>query len=249
MKFAEKISRIINNYESFIDYFLIRKSFIKNKIIRLKNGLVLKVRNKTDLEIINEIIIDKEYYDKIGKKKSIILDVGAQIGVFSNYISKKYPNSTVYSFEPMKDNFKLLKENIELNNNKNVVAINKALFNYSGECYINIDDNNSGGHSLIIKSKKREKIKTISFDDFIKENKIKKIELLKLDCEGSEYGILFKSKKDNIKKIKTITMEYHDIDNGKSFNELKKFLKNNDFEIKKMKKNEQTGLITAIRRG
>ena len=43
-----------------------------------------------------------------------VLDIGANIGVFSVSAAKK--GASVYAFEPCKDNFKLLKKNIEINN-------------------------------------------------------------------------------------------------------------------------------------
>ena len=52
-----------------------------------------------------------------------------------------------------------------------------------------------------------------------------------MDCEGAEFGILFNCPKETLKKIKKISMEYHnknDVNNG---NALKKYLEDNGFNV------------------
>jgi FkbM family methyltransferase len=59
-----------------------------------------------------------------------IIDVGAYVGVLSIALAKKYPFVTVYALEPDLLNYASLKQNIERNGIKNVVALNIAVSAY-----------------------------------------------------------------------------------------------------------------------
>ena len=53
--------------------------------------------------------IDKEYNINI----NIVYDIGANVGIYSILFNKLLNNSKIYSFEPVKKNFNVLKKNIE----------------------------------------------------------------------------------------------------------------------------------------
>ena len=53
---------------------------------------------------------------------------------------------------------------------------------------------------------------------------LKRIDFLKLDCEGGEYEILFGCSEETLKKIKKISIEYHNIDKKRNSEVLKAFL-------------------------
>ena len=65
------------------------------------------------------------------------------------------------------------------------------------------------------------------------KNKIEKVDLLKLDCEGAEYDILYSLPKEKFKKINRIALEAHKRE-GKTNNalSLKAFLEENGFVCK-----------------
>jgi len=249
LKTAIKIIRLLKNpLLYFKDYFkLIKTPYL---LYRLKNGVEYKVRGKTtDRNVINEIWIHNSYTPERFKinQNDLVIDVGAHIGVFSIFASKKANNGKIYAFEPSPENYSLLKENIELNKSHNITLIPKALSDKTGikDFFISEDDN-KGNSSFYSKPKSSEKISvnTTSFSDFIKKHKIKEIDFMKIDCEGGEYDIFFNSPKSIIKKIKKISMEYHNINKKKNGLKLKYFLENLGFDII-MKTEGRKGMIYA----
>lgn len=243
LKMKEKISKIktalnvikqIKNWPVyFLDYFKIGKN--KNIVYIFRNGIKLKTRAGTnDRVIINEIWIRK-FYNPEGfeiKKGETVVDIGAHIGVFSIFASRNAQK--VYAFEPVLENFELLKSNIEINNLENIIVpINKAVSGKTEEREIFFDNDNFGGHSFYssLKRSGEKKVSAVSLEDFIKENKIEKIDFLKIDCEGAEYDILFNCPVEILQRIEKISMEYHNIDKNRNAVLLKNFLEEKRFRV------------------
>ena len=76
-------------------------------------------------------------------------------------------------------------------------------------------------------------VEAVSLPDIFSEFKLKEIDLLKLDCEGAEYDILYQCPTQLFPRIKQMAMETHP---GKQSNEntetLCEFLKENGYQIK-----------------
>lgn len=144
-----------------------------------------------------------------------IIDGGANVGNYANLISSTQMNCTVYSFEPVKETFEQLTRNLK--GQLNVIPLNKGLF--SENCQKSINIYSSDEHASIYKmdghSSKPVKTVTIELvkgDDFLRENGISQVDLLKLDLEGAEYDAL-KGFENTLKegRIKMVQFEYGNI--------------------------------------
>ncbi|NCN99484.1 FkbM family methyltransferase [Candidatus Pacearchaeota archaeon] len=87
-----------------------------------------------------------------------------------------------------------------------------------------------------------------TLNKIIDVNNIKRIDFLKLDCEGSEYDILFNLKNKNFKIISKIALEYENLDKSKrNIIFLRKFLEQKGFDVfQKNNRNEKQGILYAI---
>jgi FkbM family methyltransferase len=127
-------------------------------------------------------------------KNPVIVDIGANVGVISFYLAKKYPDAKIYAYEPHPSNYKNLVKGIAENGINNVFPFNKAVLEESGlEVEIYLDEENSGASSIYYPSSGSATVETISLPDIVKENGIEKIDYLKIDCEGAEFDILEKT--------------------------------------------------------
>jgi FkbM family methyltransferase len=142
---------------------------IKDKFIfyRLRGGIVYKVNSGScDRGIIKEIFFHK-CYNPEGfdiSEEDIVFDVGAQAGIFSVYAAKLAKNGKVYSFEPVPQNFSLLKENLGINGCRNAFCYNAAIAKEEGKRNIFLSAGNTGGHSLV--QLRRENDQTVEVDSF-----------------------------------------------------------------------------------
>ena len=142
----------------------------------------------------------------------VIIDGGANLGNYSLNVNKIIPDSNIYAFEPVEKTFNLLKNNTS--GYSKIIAVNKGLFYKNCEMQINVYPSHTHSSIYDIESLpynvvEKEKINLIKGDDFIKENNISNIDLLKLDLEGAEFdAIQGFSKALNEKKIRIIQFEY-----------------------------------------
>ena len=178
------------------------------------------------------------FYDNVPSDKEInILDIGAQSGLYTLY-AKYLPNSRFYAFEPFPETFKLLNDNIALNNINNVLTYNIGISNYKGEAILNTSISHNGLHTLGNNPLRFNDVKpvTISVDtiDNIFYNNNIPIDFIKIDTEGWEYFIL-KGGEKTIQKYKPfIQMEWCEVNMkqcGVDISELKKYI-NNDMGYK-----------------
>jgi len=223
---------VIRNWPTyFADYF--KPTHGKRIVCTLRNGVKIETRSGTvDKEIIDEIWIDRSYTPRNFKidKKDTIVDIGAHIGVFSIFASQSAGKGIVYAIEPIRENFKMLTHNIEANGIQNIIPIESALSDKTGSKDMFLGD--TGMHSFYLdRGNGKTNVRTISFQDFVEQNGISKIDLLKMDCEGAEYEILFSCPEDILRIIRKITLEYHNIDNVHNVLSLKDFLEKKGFKV------------------
>lgn len=165
-----------------------------------------------------------------------VVDIGAQIGVFTVYASKLASQGRVLAFEPHPDNFSLLKENIQLNKCINIVPFEMAVGKNDATATtpLFIHPNNSGGHSVVAKvSRSSVAVSQISLAKIISQNNLSKVNFLKIDTEGSEFNILLSTPIECLKKVDQISLEYHDyLSPIVKHTEIARFLTACDFDVK-----------------
>ena len=162
-----------------------------------------------------------------------IIDIGGHIGSFSIWASKQASNGKVYTFEPNVENFHLLKENKELNQISNLEIFNLAVSNNIGEVILFNSVYQNLGHSLYENHLLNKTIvQSTTLDKILEDNRLEKVDLLKVDAEGAEYSILLNASAHTLQKIDKIILEYHDyLNHGFTFQDIKKHLEINGFEV------------------
>jgi len=123
------------------------------------------------------------------KKKMTIVDCGSNNGEVSIFFSKKFSNSEIFSIEASKKNFEISKKNVVYNNCNNIRLFNLALSNVNNKLhFVKYDSAQSGVQQKY--SPGFDKVKSITLSKFIFDNKIKNVDLLKVDIENSTYKLL-----------------------------------------------------------
>lgn len=241
LKSMKRVIRVLNEIffsilkiKNFWVYLLCRSRSIADKIvtIKLRNGISYNIEpGKNQAPMIKEIW-HLNIYDpllKFVKEGSTIIDIGANIGVFSIKAAKKAANVRVFSFEPFPGNFSVLKNNISLNHLDGVIrAFPLAVDSSLGEKEFFFRPNDSGGGSFRRYGDKSEllvtTVKTTTLSKIFEENSIQKCDFIKMDCEGAEEEIILTTPQDLFGLINSITLEWHADINKTKIEDFRNFL-------------------------
>ncbi len=212
-KFLNLIRRVkvIKNWPRFCFPFDRVGRWPREALLRSGGKILLRAFRSSDFAFFNEIVVDDIYHTEVFGTPRQIVDVGANIGVFSILVAKKFPDTTVISIEPEKSNFEALKENIARSGAKNITAINGAIGTSVGEFPLFVSSVNAGNHSLY-GAGVAQMVKTHRLEEFLPAD------ILKLDAEGIEYEIF----KQAVPDFDYIAMETHNGNDQELFDLLEK---------------------------
>ena len=255
LTYREKIAILLRSRKKFKNWYLyplIYLNIIKRGFVTFKtnSGLKMKIRVKsTDLMQLTTIWLTREY-EAPGfeiKENDTIIDVGGHIGLFMLFCEQFCHKGKIYCFEPASDNYKIFLDNTKLNNFKNVFPFNIAVSKQDGKIPLYLNDDTSG-HSIFLKNSNSIQVDSITLQKIFDLNNIKKCNLLKLDCEGSEYEIIDSLPDSYFSMIDKMIIEYHFAEKyPKLLTNLIKKLERTSFSVDVKKLSSEMGLIFAIK--
>jgi FkbM family methyltransferase len=142
------------------------------------------------------------------KDSMLFIDIGAHYGFYTLLVGTKFPNIKTIAFEPVPENYEILKRNLELNGLRNAEVHNLAVSNRDETKKFNVSEAYGPGgfyrHPLAGTTKEIG-VRTVGFDGFIKD--IPKVPtIVKIDTEGHEVCVLEGMRKflRNIEDVKLI---------------------------------------------
>lgn len=219
------------------------------------NGLLVYSNSRTPLHSLCIDIFEHRDYDSdqlppIGPN-SIVVDIGANIGLFSLLAASTSPDITVYAFEPAPDSFALLQKNITANGCINIHPYQYAVSGTTCEMELYLDAASLGdsmiqewvGEDSIVGT---ERVECISLDDLFARCGLKSCDYLKIDCEGSEFDLLFSASGETLNKVRTIAVEYHE-HRGRKASDLAQLLKTHGFRTLEKRSCPNSGMLYALR--
>jgi FkbM family methyltransferase len=179
-------------------------------------GLKVRVRRSTsDEQFVQNVLLGQEYTPHGFEihESDIVIDIGGNIGTFTLLASKRASGGRVFAFEPNKENYELLLQNIALNELTNVIPVRAAVSgNATGKIKV-FSCSDGGFHSVLSERAedpaRYELVDGISLRSIFDEYEIQRCNFLKLDCEGAEFDILYDLPADYWGRIDKIAMEYH----------------------------------------
>jgi len=216
----------------------------------LPNGLEIVHLNQYETDYVYKEIFEDQCYLKHGvglRDGATVVDIGANIGLFSLFVMSRCTNPRIYAFEPAPTVYDLLKANCDAYGS-NVRAVNAGVSDKSKSATLTFYEKSSVFSSFHSdETEDRAAIQTVvrnvlhsesvagesleeyvneltadrlrrtthecqmtSVSDIIRENRIDRIDLLKIDAEKSELEIINGIQDSDWPKIDQIVIEIHD---------------------------------------
>lgn len=135
----------------------------------------------------------------LARDASVVVDAGANIGLYSLLAARANPAARVFAFEPAGDVFAVLRRNVALNGGLGTVCVRAALGAAPGCTAIftpagKVDTVGSAqfGHRVrwMDGPWQCEYAPVVALDDFVASHAIPALDLLKIDVEGAEQLVL-----------------------------------------------------------
>jgi FkbM family methyltransferase len=145
----------------------------------------------------------------------VILDVGANAGYFTLFAASRFPNARIIAFEPIPANYHQLEKNRNLNPHCDIETFPFAVSGHSGDVTLSFDPSGSFTTSATVyQNNDNQNINRItvpckSLSDIFEEQGIDKCDLVKMDCEGAEFDILYNAPDTIFSRIRQFAMEVH----------------------------------------
>jgi FkbM family methyltransferase len=121
---------------------------------------------------------------------SIVLDIGANIGVMTRLFAARVPNGRVYAFEPSPSTFKLLSKNCA--QLTNIACIQSAIGAESGT--VGFDEHKASALRHIVPSQSDDKatikVRVSTLDEWVRATGLQRVDFVKIDIEGFEEELL-----------------------------------------------------------
>ena len=206
------------------------KNYIRNLL-----GFIAEEHDILGIQfVINEHAFIHEYKDIVDVEvDDVVVDVGFNYGLYSLMALKKGAKE-IWGFEPNYRIYNNLKKYFP--DQDNVHIFNFAVWDRNSITTF-YDQVGHLGSAILNETLPQESIlnsydvRTINLYDFFIYHNILHIDLLKIDCEGTEYDIIECIPSDYLKNIKKIHIEYHNNSDGVKLQRMLTKLEDCGFEI------------------
>jgi len=187
-------------------------------VISNEFGLCFRIKTPSDLYVFKEIYGNEDAYRRECviplMNRGTVLEIGAHKGFFSLLAARHA--SRVLAFEPDSENFQYLQTNIKLNSLNNVIPVNSAVSWREGLLEFTVSGLTAARHTLFASSFSGDGVKvqvqSTTLSAIFERYGLERVALLKMDCEGSEYDIIYRTEKSIFDRIDAIVLEIHEIE-------------------------------------
>ena len=164
------------------------------------------------LVLFYQVVMQDQYFTKeYLKPDSIVVDGGANVGLFSLMASHLAPKGRVYAFEPARVTVTALKQNTRDCGNVEVLALGLGDKQRKAEMMVHgdflssstISDSGMGVIEAEAGDFVAEEISITTLDDFATERRLEKLDFIKVDAEGYEKQIL-RGARETIRRFRPI---------------------------------------------
>jgi FkbM family methyltransferase len=151
-----------------------------------------------------------------------VLDIGGQVGTFSCRLAQLQPQASITTYEPSPTTADFLRRNVTANGlGDRVTVVQQALAASEGTAQFDDNGAGSGENSLVDGARGAVgtiTVETTTFDAVVAAKG--PVQLVKMDCEGGEYDLVYASSPESWASVQRLVIEYHPV-SGQSWAKLR----------------------------
>lgn len=181
-----------------------------NGLVEFRDGMIASLSDNPHDIVTLMVNFCKQDYGPIAPN-SLVVDIGGNIGMFALYACRSGAERLI-AFEPSLPSYEILKKNLSQSSIKTSVSLYQlAVSGRAGETvYIS---NESSPYNKVISTpynqQQAQKVATTDLDSIVNLCNGRRIDYLKIDCEGAEWDILSQCSSDCLGQVDRIRMEFH----------------------------------------
>jgi FkbM family methyltransferase len=230
----------------------VRHLGFKVPLLRLTSGIVIEYSPSVARDaVMRDLLLTGSFepeqsalIEALLPKGGVFLDVGANIGYFTVLGGRSVgPTGRVYAFEPVEEIHRLLSTNVSLNGLENVEALALACFSSPGQ--MGMERASDSGKSHLSPARAHSKpVSLTTVDDFVALARIDRVDLIKIDTEGSDLEVLKGARRTVDRFRPAIIMELDHLSRfGGSQSEVLQFFRRCGYEVRELRGKHSLDLL------
>ena len=196
--------------------------------LRLRTGQVATLRERTDL-VIFWLVFARRHYP-VRPSDRVIIDVGANIGLFTLYAARQAPEAAIIAVEPFPDTRLSLLGLVERNGlSDRVTVLDCAVAGSSGTAVMDAAagipsqyrriysptattlNARHRGASATSQNADGVPVHTKTLAEMLDSANVSSADLVKMNIHGSEYEVLMSTPANSLQRCKRIAVQYHEL--------------------------------------
>jgi FkbM family methyltransferase len=251
----------IERYKNLIRYVENWPAYLLFKMLGRQESFRFQLRNTFSVTVKRRMLpsFKESFFDSIylralpdsllTRRQPLIVDIGANAGFFALNMFYHFPGARVLAFEPVPYNFDILKRYQAHYPDFDLQVFQEAVSGEDTTLVLNLSK--LDGYTTmasVFESESRSfclEVPAVSLQTMMNTRQIDQIDLLKLDCEGAEYDILYKAPDEVLQKISSMSIEAHQGSNDlESLSALQAYLQSKGFVTQALEEGKYSYLWT-----
>lgn len=181
-------------------------------LVTLPGGITLRVTDGANAYMqFKDEIVRRNYAFSSDRPDPVVIDGGANMGMFSIATRRDHPRASIIAFEPDSQLLALLRENLERNGVRDVTLVNAALGAADGEMEFTADGRAAGAlaggrPNAAPDASAATRVQVRRLSTYLD----REVDFLKLNIEGAEYDVLNEAAAaGRLRRVKAMVFEYH----------------------------------------
>jgi len=207
--YVPRVCRLWRNWPEYLANYVFRRTARAEYLTR--DGIRLIDARGSMAGTIAVVFIRREY-GTVERFRTMV-DIGANVGIFAVYAAQSNPRAKIYCYEPERLNFDSLRLNIDINGlDDRVAAFPCAVASDTRGRELAITESLSNSFHMVPSGSRTQTVACTTLGQILDQHDLKQVDLLKLNCEGSEYEILEECPDADLARVSNIRLEYHNLD-------------------------------------